>query len=64
MIQLREIFNVTFCFILLNTIVAQGNNWNLLLDKKSDRFIGFQVFELDSSYVVWGPSVESFDSTD
>ena len=46
------------------TLHAQDKSWNLLLEKKADRFLGFQVFEFDSSYCVWGPSIASFDSTE
>jgi len=58
--HLRKIYNIVFCLILLNSIVAQSNKWNLLLDKEVARFLGYQVYETDSVYYVVGTSVDDF----
>jgi hypothetical protein len=39
---------------------AQDKSWNLLLEKEVARFIGYQVYETDSFYIVIGTSIDSF----
>ncbi|MBK8626949.1 MAG: hypothetical protein IPN86_15690 [Saprospiraceae bacterium] len=39
---------------------CQDKSWNLLLEKEVARFIGYQVYETDSFYIVIGTSIDSF----
>ncbi len=46
------------------TVQAQDKSWNLLLEKVVARYIGFQVYETDSFYIVVGTSIDTFGTSE
>lgn len=60
---MKHLCSLFMCYLLVTfhtTTQAQNKSWNLLLEKKVARFIGSQVYETDSFYIVVGTSVDSF----
>ncbi|MEZ4912122.1 MAG: T9SS type A sorting domain-containing protein [Saprospiraceae bacterium] len=59
--QSKLIF-VLYSLLLLisNKAYTQHSSWNLLLEKNVARFIGSQVYETDSFYIVVGTSIDTF----
>ena len=60
----KKYFLPIIILLLWAKIYTQPKFWNLLIDKEVARFIGSQVYETDSFYIVVGTSIDSFGTAE